>query len=144
MTCSACVRAVTETLEAKPYLRKANVVLLTSSAIVDFEGHDHAEQFTETTSELGYGVVLEEVKLFSQRQAGKDRMEAEIWEAEIWKASFTVNGMTDSSCALVITEALEHESWIKNADTILRMIGLRLSLRTRETSRKYESLSSRS
>jgi Cu+-exporting ATPase len=111
MTCSACVRAITETLEAKPYVRKANVILLASSATVDFEGHGHAEQLAETIEDLGYGVVVEEVKPFSQRQAGKAKL-----EAQFWKASFTVEGMADSSCASLITQALEREHWVTKVE----------------------------
>ncbi|KIW01598.1 uncharacterized protein PV09_07070 [Verruconis gallopava] len=113
MTCSACVRAITEALEAKPYVLKANVVLLASSATVDFEGPGRAEPLKELIEELGYGAVVEEISLCSSRQAGKAKL-----KAQLWKATFAIDGMTDSSSAVNITDALEHESWVKKAEVV--------------------------
>src|SRR5215469_3838707 len=73
MTCSACVRSITETLQTKPYVRTANVVLLAGSAIVDFEGEDYSKELAETIEELGYEAVVEEVKPLLQQQHGKEK-----------------------------------------------------------------------
>ncbi|KAF2452674.1 hypothetical protein BDY21DRAFT_358388 [Lineolata rhizophorae] len=114
MTCSACVRAITETLEARPYVRRANVVLLASSAVVDFVGDGRAGELADAIEELGYGAVLEEVKPFSQRQAEKARS-----EPQFWRASFAVEGVTDGACASVVAEALERESWVRKVEVAI-------------------------
>jgi Cu+-exporting ATPase len=109
MTCSACVRAITEALECKPYVLVANVVLLANSAIVEFEGQDHSGEITETIEDLGYGVAVGEIKSISQQQlAGKAR-----YEAQYWRASFVIEGMISNSDALAIADRLGLESWIQ-------------------------------
>lgn len=111
MTCSACVRAISEGLESQPYVKKANVVLLASSAIVDFVGQDRAADVTDMIQDLGYGAILEEVKPLVDSQAQKSRSKVQSWEA-----SFTIDGLKTTSDVSAIKEALEKESWIQQAD----------------------------
>ena len=112
MTCSACVRIITETLEAKPYVRTANVVLLANSAVVEIEGNGHEKDLTESIEDLGYGVVVGEIKSVSgQQQAGKAR-----YEPQYWRASFVIEGVIDNSCASAITDRLELESWVQKIE----------------------------
>ena len=108
MTCSACVRSITEALQAKPCVRSANVVLLANSAIVDFEGEGHTEELAQTIEELGYEAVVEEVKPLSQQQHGKEKL-----EIQVWRASYCVEGIRDNSDAGVISKALEREPWTR-------------------------------
>src|SRR5579871_234169 len=76
MTCSSCVRTITETLQAKPFVRNANVVLLAGSAIVNFEGEGHTEELAEAIEQLGYEASVEEVKpLLQQQQHSKENPE---------------------------------------------------------------------
>ncbi|KAF2094358.1 heavy metal translocatin [Rhizodiscina lignyota] len=108
MTCSACVRAITERLETEPVVLKANVVLLASSATVDFSGEGHAGDLAELIEELGYGAVIEEVKpiLDHEQKFGKGKQ-----KAQLWKAIISMEGIMDTTTDEAIKTALqEHPS----------------------------------
>ena len=108
MTCSSCVRAITEALQAKPSVRNANVVLLAGSAVVDFEGEGHAEELAQTIEELGYEATVEEVKPLLHQQHSKEKP-----EVQVWRASFSLEGTRDNSDVGVITEVLQREPWTR-------------------------------
>lgn len=111
MSCSSCVGKITEALEQKPWVRSANVALLTQSAVVEFEGERNTEELIKTINGLGYEANLEHVsELPPQPRAGLPPA------AELWKASYSIGGMTCSSCVSTITKALERFAWTKSVD----------------------------
>lgn len=110
MTCSACVRAISEKLEAEPFVLKANVVLLASSAVVDFSGDGRAEGLSEMIEDLGYGAVIEEVKPIA---AGQQRSNKAKQQAQAWEATISIDGTWDASSATNIESTLlDNNPWI--------------------------------
>ncbi|KAH6962127.1 E1-E2 ATPase-domain-containing protein [Ilyonectria sp. MPI-CAGE-AT-0026] len=112
MSCSSCVGKVTEALQQKPWVRSANVALLTQSATVEFEGEQNVEALVETIDDLGYEANLEHVEELPPVPGAGTR-------AGAWKASYSIGGMTCSSCVGTITNALESFPWTKSVDVNL-------------------------
>ncbi|EWY79743.1 hypothetical protein FOYG_17137 [Fusarium oxysporum NRRL 32931] len=61
MSCSSCVGKITAALEQKPWVRSANVALLTQSATVELDGEQNAEELVKIINDLGYEANLEHV-----------------------------------------------------------------------------------
>lgn len=116
MSCSSCVSKISHSLEDKPWVESANVNLLTNSATVIFTGEDHTKELVETIRDVGYEADIEQVE-----EIGKDHMipSAPRLESDLWKASYTVGGMTCSSCVGSITKAVDRLPWVKAVDVIL-------------------------
>ncbi|KAI8680375.1 hypothetical protein NCS57_00318000 [Fusarium keratoplasticum] len=111
MSCSSCVGKVTSALEQKPWVRSASVTLLTQSATIEFYGEQHVEELVKIIDGIGYEANLEHVDELpgvSPRGA-----------ADLWKASYSIGGMTCSSCVGTITTALDSFPWTKSVDVNL-------------------------
>lgn len=113
MSCSSCIGKITEALESKPWVKAANVGLLTRTATVDFLGDHDAMELVKTIDGLGYTATLEEVLEHPGMSAGPKPTD------DVWQASLSIGGMTCSSCVGTITKALEKLPWIKFIDVNL-------------------------
>ncbi|KAH8588246.1 hypothetical protein B0O99DRAFT_639560 [Bisporella sp. PMI_857] len=114
MSCSSCVGKITAALEQKPWVRSANVALLTQTASVEFEGEQKAGELIEIIDNLGYEASLEDVDELPPAPEASHRT-----AANLWTASYSIGGMTCSSCVGTITKALESFPWAKSVDVNL-------------------------
>lgn len=114
MTCSSCVGKITQVLEAIPWVRSVDVGLLTNSASVRFEGDQHAKELVDIIDSTGYEATVEQVDEITS--AGNAISQA---PSDVWRASYTIGGMTCSSCVGNITKALKAYSWIRTVDVNL-------------------------
>ncbi|TKA24332.1 hypothetical protein B0A50_06802 [Salinomyces thailandicus] len=114
MTCSACVVAITSALEEMPYVKAVSVSLITHSALVHFDGEANIQDIVDTIEDRGYEVSVESVE-----KTSNERAETQGSEVDRWKASYSVEGMTCSSCVRAITEAMQSLPWIVSADVNL-------------------------
>lgn len=57
MSCSSCVGKITRSLEEQPWVRSANVALLTQNASVQFDGVEHAEELVKIIDGVGFSLV---------------------------------------------------------------------------------------
>lgn len=113
MSCSSCVGKITAALEQKPWVRSANVFLLTQSATVELDGEQNAE-LMKIIDGHGYVANLEHVdELPPASEAGPRAA------VDLWKASYSIGGMTCSSCVATITRALESFPWTESVDVNL-------------------------
>ncbi|EWY79734.1 hypothetical protein FOYG_17129 [Fusarium oxysporum NRRL 32931] len=114
MSCSSCVGRITGALEEKDWVMKANVNLLTRTALVQFLRHYDTKELVKIIEGVGYEAVVEQVnELPSQTQDGSSP------SASLWQATFSIGGMTCSSCVGTITEALKQKHWITSVDVNL-------------------------
>lgn len=111
MTCSSCVGNITSALNARPWVRSAEVALLTNSASVKFEGKEHLEDVVTAIEDAGYSASVEQVEEIITK--GKARSPE---PSNIWKASYAIGGMTCSSCVGNITTALQLHKWVTSVD----------------------------
>jgi P-type Cu+ transporter len=114
MTCSSCVSSITRVVQELGFVRSVNVSLLTNSAVVVFDGKQHAEQIVSAIEDAGFDVSigsLEEIRSKGKATSQKD--------ADVWKASYAIGGMTCSACVGNITTALERHPWIESIDVNL-------------------------
>ncbi|OIW24986.1 heavy metal translocatin [Coniochaeta ligniaria NRRL 30616] len=109
MSCSSCVGKITAALEQKPWVRSANVALLTQSATVEFDGVQNVEELLKAIEGLGYEASLEHVEELPPAPGAGPRA-----APDLWKASYSIGGMTCSSCVSTITKALESFPWTKS------------------------------
>ncbi|KAJ9129873.1 Heavy metal translocatin [Pleurostoma richardsiae] len=116
MSCSSCVGKITAALDQMPWVRSANVALLTQSATVEFEGGHNAEELVKIIDDVGYEASLEQVDELPPVQPGAG---PRVVTADLWRASFAVGGMTCSSCVGAITKALDSLPWTKSVDVNL-------------------------
>ncbi|KAL9617744.1 MAG: hypothetical protein Q9160_007457 [Pyrenula sp. 1 TL-2023] len=112
MTCSSCVASITEALNNKPWIHTANVNLLTSTATAIIDGKYPADQLVQIIEDLGFEAAIDRV---NERQT----RELAAAEEQTWQASFSVEGMTCSSCVGHITQALEALPWMKKVNVNL-------------------------
>lgn len=114
MSCSSCVGKITAALEQKPWVRSANVALLTQTATVKFDGDQNAEELVKIIDGLGYESSLEDVDELPPAPGAGLRA-----TPNLWKASYSIGGMTCSSCVGTITKAVESFPWAKVVDVNL-------------------------
>ncbi|EWZ77847.1 hypothetical protein FOWG_17775 [Fusarium oxysporum f. sp. lycopersici MN25] len=114
MSCSSCVGKITSALEEKDWVMKANVNLLTRTASVDFLTHCDPKELVKIIEGLGYEAEVEQVEEFpSKTQDGSSA------STNLWQATFSIGGMTCSSCVGTITEALKKKPWMQTIDVNL-------------------------
>ncbi|PVI03069.1 heavy metal translocatin [Periconia macrospinosa] len=114
MSCSSCVGKIASSLEEMPWVRSAQVALLTQNASVQFSGEEHAEELVSIIDAVGYEANLERVDELQPPAGAGPRA-----GADLWKASYAIGGMTCSSCVGTITKELENLPWIKSIDVNL-------------------------
>ena len=114
MTCGSCVGIISGALNAMTCVDSVDVSLITSSALVTFEGSDQVAAIVGAIEDLGYEAKVDKVESvqsnFSQDDlVGNGR----------WRATFAIGGMTCSSCVNNITDVLKQNSWIETVDVLL-------------------------
>ncbi|KEY70044.1 hypothetical protein S7711_09870 [Stachybotrys chartarum IBT 7711] len=114
MSCSSCVSKITAALEQKPWVRSANVALLTQSTTVEFDGEQNTEELVKIIIGLGYEASLEHVDELPLAPRAGTRA-----TADLWRASCSIEGMTCSSCVGSISKALDSFPWTKSVDVNL-------------------------
>lgn len=114
MTCSSCVGSVTNVLEGLPWVRSASVNLLTNSAIAVIQGDQNAEDLVEALEDAGFGASVQHVEAFYSENQQTDRKSSPTWEA-----TFSIEGMTCSSCVNSISSAVKQLPWIQSIDVNL-------------------------
>ncbi|KAI4252737.1 MAG: hypothetical protein L6R42_007855, partial [Xanthoria sp. 1 TBL-2021] len=114
MTCSSCVMNVSNALDQKPWVRSANIALLTNSASVEFEGKRHLDDIIAIIEEFGCSATLDQVDNIKPTENTRSPK-----SSDTWKASYAIGGMTCSSCVGSITTALQQYDWIASADVNL-------------------------
>lgn len=117
MTCSSCVGNITSALNERPWVRSADVALLTNSALVNFEGKEHLDDIITTIEDAGYSATVEQVE--ENTSGGTGGKSRSLESSNAWKASYVIGGMTCSSCVGNITTALQQHDWITSADVNL-------------------------
>ena len=114
ITCASCVGNISRALDQKPWVRKAEIALVTNSASIIFQGKEHVDEIIEAIEDAGYEATLVEVKQLESPKKSQPKA-----EAEKWRASYAITGMTCSSCVGTITKGLQPLDWITNIDVNL-------------------------
>ena len=111
MTCGTCVGKISEALEIQSWVQSANVTLLTNSAVVTIQHKSHVADIVQTIEDVGYEATVEKVdERPALRETGRESKTATL------RASYSVGGMTCSSCIGAIQGALKNFVWIKRVD----------------------------
>lgn len=111
MTCASCVGNIKHALTQYSWVHAAEIILLTSSASIIFQGREHVKEMIEAIKDAGYEATLVEVK--------ETKPSIPKTETEKWCASYAITGMTCSSCVGTITKELQAVDWITNIDVNL-------------------------
>lgn len=111
MTCGTCVGKISEALETQPWVRSVNVTLLTNSAVVTIQDKSHVMGILQSIEDVGYEATVEQIDEHPTSQ-DTDRKP----ETATLRASYSVGGMTCSSCIGAINGALKNFGWIKKVD----------------------------
>lgn len=114
MTCSSCVSTITHAVQGDPWVQSVNVNLLTNSATIVFAGKEKSGELIETIEDCGFDVAvekLEEVQSHPYRAVTSSKQQTERWHA-----SYSVGGMTCSSCVGNVTQALTSHTWVEKVD----------------------------
>ena len=114
MSCSSCVATITAAIQAKPWVRSVDVSLMTSAAMITFEGREHLDAIVETIEDIGFEAAVQEVK-----EVGPPPKHAPLQESDLWRATYTIGGMTCSACVGNITRTLDQVDWITAVDVNL-------------------------
>lgn len=114
MTCSACVGTITEALGRHRWIRSVDINLLTNSAIVLFEGKEHLSDITQAIEDLGYEAAVEHVDHIS---VAKKVLRPSSTNAR--RVTFSISGMTCSSCVGNVTKAVQQLDWVENVEVSL-------------------------
>ncbi|KAI1097447.1 heavy metal translocatin [Jackrogersella minutella] len=109
MSCSSCIGKISTTLREKPWVRSADVTLLTQSATVEYEGEHNAKELVEAIEDIGYEANIDQIEEISTSPSGSD----------LWTASLSITGMTCSSCVGAITDVLEKLPFTKEVNVRL-------------------------
>ncbi|KAI1390761.1 heavy metal translocatin [Hypoxylon trugodes] len=112
MSCSSCVGKITSTLQEIPWVRSANVALLTQSAIVEYDGEHDPSSLIEAIEDSGYQANIHQIEETTRKPAAHA-------SSGPWKLSLAIGGMTCSSCVGSITSSLESLPFIREVDVNL-------------------------
>lgn len=112
MTCASCTTAVTQALDAEPWVHSINVNLLSHSAKVIFDTEANKDKIVETIENIGYDASLQTVNAL-QPTGNEDTSRSS------WQGTYAVSGMTCSSCVASITKQLEEKPWVQKVDVNL-------------------------
>jgi Cu+-exporting ATPase len=111
MTCGTCVGKISEALEIQPWVQSVNVTLLTNSAVITIQDKSHAADILRTIEDVGYEATVEQI----DERPALPETDREPKTATL-RASYSVGGMTCSSCIGAIKGALKNFGWIKRVD----------------------------
>ncbi|VEU23767.1 DEKNAAC104839 [Brettanomyces naardenensis] len=96
MTCSSCVRTISDAIHQYGWVRSVDVNLLSNSASVVFEGKENLPKIIEAIDDAGYGATVQSTRSVNGA-ISKD----------MWRATYVIGGMTCSSCVVSITNAVQ-------------------------------------
>ena len=115
MTCASCVGNVTKSLETQPWVETSNVNLLTKSATITILGKDHVDELIYVIQDAGYDATIDKI----EQQVPPSRSSSQSTLIDIWRATYSIGGMTCSSCVGTINRALTELNWIHKVDVNL-------------------------
>jgi heavy metal translocating P-type ATPase len=115
MTCASCVGNVTKALEAQPFVETANVNLLTKSATIIITGKEYVDELVYVMQDAGYDATIDKL----EQQAPPSRASSQSTLLDIWRATYSIGGLTCSSCVGNVTRALSEMHWIHKVDVNL-------------------------
>lgn len=117
MTCSSCVNSIRHAVLQLPWVRSVDVNLITNSGIVIFDGAFDVSEITQTIESCGFDVNLENLE---ETHIPSSKIDPHLRQRlDTWRATYTVGGMTCSSCVGNVTAALNSREWIKKVDVNL-------------------------
>ncbi|USP77273.1 heavy metal translocatin [Curvularia clavata] len=116
MTCSSCVSAITHAVQEHPWVQSVNVNLLTNSGVVVFSGKDRCNELVETIEDCGFDVAIEKLEEVHNPESATSPSKQ---KTEKWHATYSIGGLTCSSCVGNVTRALEQNTWIETIDVNL-------------------------
>lgn len=112
MSCSSCVQKISDGInEGKPWVESVDVNLLSHSAVVKFIGEDRADELVNIIGDMGYDASIQQIEEIDQS--------GPLPKDDIWKGSYSIVGMTCSSCVGGVTNALQNLSWTRTVDVNL-------------------------
>ncbi|CAE7000526.1 copper-transporting P-type ATPase [Pyrenophora teres f. teres] len=117
MTCSSCVSTITHAVQVDPWVQSVNVNLLTNSATVVFTGKEKCDELIETVEDCGFDVTVDKLEEVQSKPSGAVTVSKQ--QTERWHASYSIRGMTCSSCVGNVTRALKAHIWIDKVDVNL-------------------------
>lgn len=115
MSCSSCVSKIAGAIQEKPWVRSADVNLLTSSASVVLLDGARVDEALRTVRDAGYNAELVDSEEIQPSKPSKHP----VASADMWRASYAIGGMSCSSCVGNVTDALNHHDWITKVDVNL-------------------------
>ncbi|KAL6159659.1 hypothetical protein ACJBU6_02090 [Exserohilum turcicum] len=117
MTCSSCVSAITHAVQEHPWVQSVNVNLLTNSSVVVFSGKDKCNELVETIEDCGFDVAVETLE--QVRNPASYATPPPKPKTDRWRATYSLGGLTCSSCVGNVTQALKPHTWIEKVDVNL-------------------------
>jgi Cu+-exporting ATPase len=104
MSCSLCVSKIVGAIQEKPWVRTADVNLLTSTASVVLLDGARVDEVLRTVREAGYNAdVVDREEIQPPKQ-----IKPTVASADIWRATYAIGGMSCSSCVGKVTDALNY------------------------------------
>ena len=119
MTCSSCVGHVVDALQNLLEVERADVSLIGHSANVQFRTAEAAEGVTKelvrVVEDAGYEAQVMELKPVAQKEMKKVVGDTD----DAWEATYSIEGMTCSSCVGAISNAVKKLPFVDRADVNL-------------------------
>ncbi|KAI1759535.1 E1-E2 ATPase-domain-containing protein [Hypoxylon sp. FL1150] len=112
MTCGSCVARITSALNKKPWVKWPKVVLLTQSAVIDYDGEHNTEDLINIINGIGsYRATLEQVEEL--------RPQSDSTGADLWRVTYSITGMSSDAHVQAITETLRALSCTQEVEVTL-------------------------
>ncbi|BCR83366.1 uncharacterized protein ACHE_10768A [Aspergillus chevalieri] len=118
MSCSSCVSKIAAAIQEKPWVRTADVNLLTSSVSVVLLDGFRVDEVLRTVKDAGYNAELIDREEVQPPEQSKPTFAS----ADIWRDTYAIGGMSCSSCVGKVTGTLNHHDWITKVDVNLNLI----------------------
>ena len=102
MTCASCSNAILDGLREFPYVIDVNIILMTNSGTVIFEGKEHLDDIIAKVDDLGYDCTADHCSAVDI----SDERPEEALEPQMRIAELKIAGMHCDHCPVRIQEAL--------------------------------------
>ena len=102
MTCASCSNAIVDGLQAFSFVKDVNIILMTNSGTVIFEGKEHLDEIVAKVDDLGYDCTVDSCFAVEMSDEGKEKPV----KPQMRLVELQVDGIYCDHCQIRIQEAL--------------------------------------
>ena len=111
MTCASCSTTITKELESLDVVKSVNIILLSNSGTVRFQGpKENIDKIVNAIEDVGYEASVEQIRKTSVVPSAHKQ------DKKVLKAVLGIEGMTCASCIVTVSRGLEELPFVRSVN----------------------------